>query len=73
MRCVTSSRRWPRPFANLRAAMTLVLWTTAALVLWIVMWSLGVKAWDAWMLAVLIIVIGATIDSLKRYQSSRGT
>ena len=53
--------------------MTLVLWTTAALVLWVVLWSLGVKAWDSWMLAVLIIVIGATIDSLKRYQSSRGT
>ena len=48
--------------------MTLTLWTTAALVLWIVLWSIGTKAWDAFMLAVLIIIIGATIESLKRYR-----
>ena len=68
VRCVTSSRRWPGPFANLPARMALVLWVTSALVLWIVLWSLGAKAWDAWMLAVLIIVVGATIGTLKRYR-----
>ena len=47
--------------------MTLVLWTTFALVLWIVLWSLGPKSFDAFMLTVLIIVIGATLESVKRY------
>jgi hypothetical protein len=51
--------------------MTLTLWTTAALVLWIVLWSVGAKAWDAFMLSMLIIIVGATIESLKRYQSNR--
>lgn len=53
--------------------MPLVLWTTAALVIWIVLWALAVKAWDAWMLAVLIIVVGATSEILKRYLPGRRT
>ncbi len=51
--------------------MNLVLWTTFALVLWIVLWSIGTKSFDAFMLTVLIIVIGATIESLKRYMPKR--
>ena len=51
--------------------MNLTIWTTAALVLWIVLWSIGSKAWDAFMLSVLIIVVGATIESLKRYATNR--
>ena len=51
--------------------MTLTLWTTAALVLWIVLWAIGAKAWDAFMLAALVIIVGATIDSLKRFQANR--
>ena len=47
--------------------MALTLWTTAALVLWIVLWSLGVKALDAFMIPLLMIIIGATLDTLKRY------
>jgi hypothetical protein len=46
--------------------MALTLWTTFALVLWLVLWSIGAKAWDAFMLALLIIVIGATLDQLKK-------
>ena len=52
--------------------MSIVLWTTAALVLWIVLWSLGIKAFDAMMLSVVIILVGATLDSLKRYLPNRG-
>ena len=47
--------------------MALTLWTTTALVLWVVLWSIGAKAFDAFMLATLIIIIGATIESLKKY------
>ena len=47
--------------------MQLVLWTTTALVLWIVLWSLGSKGWDAFMLAALIIVVGATLQTLRKY------
>ena len=47
--------------------MLLILWTTTALVLWIVLWALGSKGWDAFMLAALIILIGATLQTLKRY------
>ncbi len=51
--------------------MTITLWTTFALVLWIVLWSIGATAFDAFMLAVLIILIGATLESLKKYLPSK--
>ena len=47
--------------------MALVLWTTFALTLWVVLWSIGAKAFDAFMLATLIIVVGATLESVKKY------
>ena len=52
--------------------MSIVLWTTTALVIWLVLWSIGTKAFDAAMLAVVIILIGATIESLKKYLPNRG-
>ena len=51
--------------------MALTLWTTTALVLWVVLWSIGAKSFDAFMLATLIIIIGATIESLKKYLPNR--
>ena len=51
--------------------MSLTLWTTWALVIWVVLWAIGVKAFDAFMLATLIILIGATIEVLKRYLPNR--
>ena len=51
--------------------MAMTLWTTAALVVWIVLWSLGSKAFDAFMLTVLIVLVGATIHILKRYIPQR--
>ena len=53
--------------------MALTLWTTAALVLWIVLWSLGVKAFDAFMIPLLMIIIGATLDTLKRFLPNKRT
>jgi hypothetical protein len=51
--------------------MAMTLWTTAALIVWIVLWSLGAKSFDAFMLTVAIIVVGATIEILKRYKPER--
>ena len=51
--------------------MAMTLWTTFGLVVWLVLWSLGSKAVDSFMLAVAIIVIGATIEILKRYRPRR--
>jgi hypothetical protein len=51
--------------------MSLVLWTTAGLVVWIVLWSIGAKAFDAFMLATLFMLVGATLEVLKRYLPNR--
>ena len=51
--------------------MAMTLWTTAALVVWIVLWALGAKSFDAFMLTVLILLIGSTIHILKRYKPGR--
>jgi hypothetical protein len=49
----------------------LILTTTAGLVLWIVLWSLGAKGFDAFMLAAAIILVGATLRILARYLPGR--
>ena len=40
--------------------MGILLTTIAGLVVWIVLWALGVKSFDAFMITVLMIVIAAT-------------
>jgi hypothetical protein len=44
--------------------MPLTLFTTAGLVVWLVLWSIGAKAFDAFMITVLFMLIGATIKLL---------
>jgi hypothetical protein len=44
--------------------MGLLLTTTAGLVLWIVLWALGVKGFDAFMITVALILAGATMRIL---------
>jgi hypothetical protein len=51
--------------------MAMTLWTTAALVIWLVLWSIGQKAMDSFILAALIIIVGATLEILKRYLPNR--
>jgi hypothetical protein len=51
--------------------MQLTLFTTAGLVVWLVLWSIGQKAFDAFLLAGLIILIGATLEILKHYLPNR--
>ena len=52
--------------------MGLLLATTFAFVLWIVLWAVGTKAFDAWMLAVAIVVTAATARIALRYLPGRG-
>ncbi len=40
--------------------MGLLLTTIAGLVVWIVLWSIGVKSFDAFMITTLMIVLAAT-------------
>ena len=47
--------------------MGLFLSTCAGLVLWIVLWSLGVKSFDAFMLTILIVLIAATMRFVTPY------
>ena len=47
--------------------MGLVLTVTAGLVVWIVLWALGSKGFDAFMLAMAIIVVGASLKILSGY------
>jgi hypothetical protein len=51
--------------------MGLVLGTTFALILWIVMWAVGFKSFDGFMLALTIIMLGATVRILKPYLPGR--
>jgi hypothetical protein len=47
--------------------MGLVVATTFGLVVWIVMWALGVKAFDAFLITVLVVLVGATARILLPY------
>jgi hypothetical protein len=51
--------------------MGLVLTITAGLVIWIVLWALGAKGFDAFMLAMLATVIGASVKILSGYLPGR--
>jgi hypothetical protein len=47
--------------------MGLVLTTVFGFVVWIVLWAINVKAFDAFMITVVIIVVGATVHILTPY------
>jgi hypothetical protein len=51
--------------------MGLVLTLTGGLIVWIVLWALGAKGWDAFMLATLIVVVGATLKIVAGYLPGR--
>jgi hypothetical protein len=68
MRSARSSPGLPRDSAaRIRDRMGLVAATSAALCLWIVLWSLGAKAIDGMMLALTIIIVAAGISIVSRY------
>ena len=51
--------------------MGLVLTLTAGLVVWIVLWALGSKGFDAFLLATAITLVGATLRILSGYLPGR--
>jgi hypothetical protein len=51
--------------------MGLVLAATTGLVVWIVLWALGIKGFDAFILAAVIILVGATVKIVSGYLPSR--
>jgi len=47
--------------------MGLLLTTTAALVVWIVLWAIGVKSFDAFLISIAMILIAATAHVFAPY------
>jgi hypothetical protein len=47
--------------------MGLALTTTLALCLWVALWAVGIKSFDAILLTVVIVLIAATLKSLTKY------
>lgn len=51
--------------------MGFVFTVTAGLILWIVMWALGSKALDAFMITIVIVLLGATARMLVPFLPGR--
>jgi hypothetical protein len=51
--------------------MGLVLTVTAGLIIWIVLWALGAKGFDSFMLATVIMLAGASVKILAGYLPGR--
>jgi hypothetical protein len=51
--------------------MGFVITIAGALVAWIVLWALGVKGFDAFLLAAVIILVGASLRILSGYLPGR--
>jgi hypothetical protein len=51
--------------------MGLVLAVTTGLVVWIVLWALGAKGFDSFMLATTIILVGGCVKILSGYLPGR--
>lgn len=51
--------------------MGLILTATTGLVVWIVLWALGTKGFDSFMLATAIILVGASLKILSGYLPGR--
>ena len=47
--------------------MGVVLATTFGLIIWLVLWALGAKAFDAFMITVLIALVAVTVRMLSPY------
>jgi hypothetical protein len=51
--------------------MGLVLATTGALIIWIVLWAIGWKSLDGFLVATMIIILAATVRILQPYLPGR--
>jgi hypothetical protein len=60
MECARSYRIWPPPSrCNLPRRMTTLVALTVGLVAWIVLWALGAKPFDAFLVTLLILLPAA--------------
>ena len=55
------------------AAMGLAYSIVASLCLWIVLWALGYKALDSFLLAALLMIVAVTVQMLAKYSPSKRT
>jgi hypothetical protein len=53
--------------------MGFVLATTAGLVIWIVLWAIGAKAVDAFLVTVVIVVVALVVRITLRYLPGRAS
>jgi hypothetical protein len=51
--------------------MLLVLSTAAAMVLWVILWALGAKGFDAFLVALLLVLIAGTVSLMLPYLPGR--
>lgn len=51
--------------------MQLVVATTVGLGLWVVLWALNVKSFDAFLITVAIVVIAAGVQVAQRFRPGR--
>ena len=51
--------------------MTTLVALTAGLVAWIVLWSLGAKGFDGFMVTIVVILVGATVRMLLPHLPGR--
>jgi len=51
--------------------MGLIVTVTAGLLVWIVLWSISSKGFDAFLIAVVIILVGASLRILSGYLPGR--
>ena len=51
--------------------MGLVMTVTAGLIVWVVLWALGSKGFDAFMLSAAIILVGACVKIASNYLPGR--
>jgi hypothetical protein len=51
--------------------MGLIITVTTGLLVWVVLWALGAKGFDAFMLATVIILVGACVKILSGYLPGR--
>lgn len=51
--------------------MGLIVTLTIGLIVWIVLWALGAKGFDSFMLATLIVLVGASVKILAGYLPGR--
>ncbi|HKG38769.1 MAG TPA: hypothetical protein VKB25_07250 [Conexibacter sp.] len=52
--------------------MGLALTTSLAFCLWVVLWAIGVKSFDAFMITIVIVLIAGTLKSLAKFLPGAG-